>query len=237
LAAHHAAVSLPTASLQAPDKGAAYSGCRGRLNAHANRKDRTMNATRLLATLMLAGLAGAASAQGVAQDVQRDVNQQTRIENGLKSGALTTREAAALEHQESRIDRMQARDLRDGSMSAQEQQRLTQAQNRVSRQISAATHNGATGDPSSASSQRMQQAVQRNVNQEQRIQNGVQSGQLTNREVARLERGQARVDRREARAGRDGHVGAAEAGAINRSENRQSARIHRQRHDRQARQG
>jgi hypothetical protein len=81
----------------------------------------------------------------------------------------------------------------------------------------------------------MQADVQRNINQQQRIESGIQNGSLTNREVARLERGQAHVARKEARAGADGHVGAVEQQRIQRSENRQSRRIFRQKHDAQNR--
>jgi hypothetical protein len=81
----------------------------------------------------------------------------------------------------------------------------------------------------------MQADVQRNINQQQRVEAGVQNGSLTNREVAKLERGQAKVDRKEAVAGADGHVGAHEQARIQRSENHQSKRIHRQKHDAQVR--
>ena len=73
--------------------------------------------------------------------------------------------------------------------------------------------------------------VQRNVNQQQRIEQGIQSGQLTNREVAKLERGEARINRREARAGADGYGGPGEQAGIQRAENRESRRIFREKHD------
>ena len=44
------------------------------------------------------------------QDQQRDVNQQQRIEQGLQSGQLSTKEAGSLEHQEKHVDNMEARD-------------------------------------------------------------------------------------------------------------------------------
>ena len=44
----------------------------------------------------------------------------------------------------------------------------------------------------------MQADVQRNINQQNRVEQGVQSGQLTNKEVSNLERGQSRVNRAEA---------------------------------------
>lgn len=182
---------------------------------------------------VLLAASSAAFAQTAAPTVQRNINQETRIEQGLQSGALNTREAATLQREEARVDHMQAHALKDGKLSAAEQARLTAAQNKTSKDIYDAKHNAATGNPNSASSQRMQADVQRNINQQQRIENGVKSGSLTNREAARLERGQSRVARKEARAGADGHVGAAEQARVQRSENRQSKRIHRQKHDAQ----
>jgi hypothetical protein len=75
--------------------------------------------------------------------------------------------------------------------------------------------------------------VQRNVNQQKRIENGVQNGSLNSREAARMERAQGHVERKEARAGRNGHVSAAEQHRIQRTENRDSRRIFRQKHDAQ----
>jgi hypothetical protein len=191
-----------------------------------------MNRTTLIACLLL-GTGAAAFAQAPAGTVQRDVNQEKRIEQGLQSGALSTREAATLQREESRVDRMQTNALKDGKLSAAEQAKLNAAQNKVSADIYADKHNNVTGNPNSASSKRMQADVQRNINQQQRIENGVQNGSLTNREVARLERGQAKVSHAEAAAGRDGHVGAAEQAHVQRTENRQSRKIYRQKHDAQ----
>src|SRR5690242_4081628 len=163
--------------------------------------------TAVAAALGLA-FCGAAFAQ--AGTVQRDVNQQQRIEQGLQSGQLTTREAGKLEREEARVERDQSRAMQDGKLSPAEKARLAREQNRVSRDIYREKHDAQTGNPNSASSQRMQADVQRNINQQQRIEQGVQSGQLTNREAGKLEHGQAHVDRKEARAGADGHVGAGE---------------------------
>ena len=116
-----------------------------------------------------------------------------------------------------------------------ERAKLNAAQNKTSRDIATATHNGVNGNPLSASSQRMQGDVQRNINQQQRIEAGVQNGSLTNHEVAKLERGQAKVDRKEYVAGRDGHVGAKEQHRVQKSENRQSKRIHHEKTDAQER--
>ena len=184
----------------------------------------------------IAGLFPAmAMAQTAGSEIQRDVNQQQRIEQGLKSGSLTTREASKLERGEARIDRMEANAMKDGNLSPAEKARIQRAQNQESRQINRLENNAARGNPNSASSQRMQADVQRNINQQQRIEQGVQSGQLTNREAGKLERGQARVNRAEARAGADGHVGAGEQRHVQKAENRQSRRIYREKHDAQQR--
>src|SRR5438309_7805579 len=191
------------------------------------------------ATVIAVAVAGlfsvAASAQTAGTEVQRDVNQQQRVEQGLKSGSLNTREASQLERGEARIERMESNAAKDGTLSPAEKARIQRAQNQESRQINRLENNAARGNPNSASSQRMQADVQRNVNQERRIEQGVQSGQLTNREAGRLERGQARVDRAEARAGANGRVSANEQQRIQKAENKQSRPIYREKHDAQKR--
>lgn len=196
-----------------------------------------MKFNALITAALLATSAGAFAQAGTAGSVQRDVNQQERIEQGLKSGQLTTQEAGKLEREESHVDKLQAQALKDGKLTPAEKARLEAAQNKTSRDIAAAKHNGVTGNPNSASSQRMQADVQRNVNQEKRVEAGVRNGSLTNHEVSKLERGQAHVDHKEAAAARDGHVGAAEERGIQHAENKQSRKIHRQKTDAQVRKG
>ena len=196
-----------------------------------------MQTSRLLTSLLLVlGAAGAMAQTTGTGTVQRDVNQQNRIEQGLQNGSLTTREAGKLEREESNIDRMQARDLRDGKLTPRERAQLRRAQDHASRDIHREATDGQLGNPQSASSQRMQADVQRNANQQGRIEEGLQSGQLNAREAARLERGQARVDRGEAHAALNGHVGAREQERIQRRENHQSGEIFRQKHDGQHKQ-
>jgi len=189
-----------------------------------------------IAAAAVAGLFSvAASAQTTGSEVQRDVNQQNRIEQGLKSGSLNTKEASQLERGEARIDKMEANAEKDGKLSPAEKARIQRAQNQESRQINRLESNNVRGNPNSASSQRMQADVQRNVNQQQRIEQGVKSGQLTNREVGKLEAGQSRVDRAEARAGANGHVNANEQRRIQQAENKQSRNVYREKHDAQKR--
>lgn len=74
---------------------------------------------------------------------------------------------------------------------------------------------------------------QRQANQEQRIDQGVASGSLTQREANRLERGQQHVDNMENRAKADGVVTRGERARLHQAQDAQSARIYRQKHDRQ----
>jgi hypothetical protein len=187
------------------------------------------------ALIVSAPLASIVFAQTVGTEVQRDVNQENRIDQGLKSGQLSTGEAAKLERGEARIDRMESNAQKNGNLSPQEAARIQQAQNQESRRINKLENNAVSGNPNSASSQRMQTDVQRNVNQQSRIEQGIQSGAVTNKEASNMERGQARVDRKEAKAGANGHVSAGEQARIQKAENKQSNKIYREKHNNRTR--
>ena len=74
---------------------------------------------------------------------------------------------------------------------------------------------------------------QREANQQARIAEGRQSGQLTHRETPRLERKEARIHRqiRYDRAANHGHLTRAERRHINREQNRVSRRIYHAKHN------
>jgi hypothetical protein len=188
-----------------------------------------------VAALVLSGaaLAQTPAASPAASAVARNVRQEQRIEQGLQSGELNTAEAARLQKQEAKVDHLQARALKDGQVTEAEKQRIATQQNQTSQAIHDAKTNEVKGNPNSASSQRMQTEVQRDVNQQARIGQGLKSGELTHHEAARMERGQSHVAARQAHAGHDGHVSRAEHRRIARAQNHQSRRIHRQKHDAQ----
>lgn len=196
-----------------------------------------MNASRTTRpTLILIALVAMASSSAFAQStpnqaVERNINQQQRIEQGLQNGQLNTKEAGRLEREEGRVEHMEANAMKDGRVTPNEASRINQAQNKLSNDIYREKHDAQTGNPNSASSQRMQQDVQRNTNQQQRINQGLQSGALTQREAGRMERGEAHTNRMEGRAAADGHVGRNEQQRIQHAENRQSGRIYNEKHD------
>lgn len=74
---------------------------------------------------------------------------------------------------------------------------------------------------------------QRQANQQQRIDQGVQSGQLTGKEAARLDKGQAQVEKKEAKAKADGKVTAKERKNLQHAQNQQSKKIKHEKHDKQ----
>ncbi len=76
---------------------------------------------------------------------------------------------------------------------------------------------------------------QRQMNQEQRIDQGIASGQLNQREANRLDRQQDRIDRMENRAKADGVVTDKERARLGAAQNRASRHIAREKHDRQGR--
>src|SRR4051794_13954972 len=77
--------------------------------------------------------------------------------------------------------------------------------------------------------------TKRQVRQQERIEQGVKSGELTKPEAAKLEVREAKIqhDKKEAKA--DGVVTPAERAKLNREENRSSRAIRRQKHDAQVR--
>ena len=75
------------------------------------------------------------------------------------------------------------------------------------------------------------QVDQRQDRQERRIEQGVRTGQLTAREAARLERGQARIRQMERQALADGHISRSERAAIQREQDKQNQLIARLKHN------
>ena len=76
---------------------------------------------------------------------------------------------------------------------------------------------------------------QRQANQERRIDQGIQSGQLTEREADRLQRQQDHIQNMENKALADGNLSKGERRRIRRAQNRASRQIWRQKHDAQTR--
>jgi hypothetical protein len=79
-----------------------------------------------------AGAPGNANAPGVQKRMQ---NQDRRIEQGVKSGELTPKEAGRLEADQARIQQTEERMKSDGNLTGQERQKLNTKQDRASDRI------------------------------------------------------------------------------------------------------
>ena len=73
----------------------------------------------------------------------------------------------------------------------------------------------------------------RQANQEQRIEQGTKSGALNEKETTRLDKGQAKVQKMEDKAVADGTVTAKEKKKIEHTQDQQSKKIAREKHDNQ----
>ncbi len=193
----------------------------------------SMTALTLLTAVPAMAQTTAPATVNATTETQRDVNQQERIEQGLKSGALTPREAARLERRESRVDKMEAKAEKDGTLTDAEKARIQAVQNADSKAIDKQKHDAQTANPNSASDKRMQADVARDINQEKRIEQGEANGSLTSKEAAGLQKGEAKLDTAQAKAAARSGISPHEQRRLQRQQNRESRRIHKQKTDAQ----
>jgi hypothetical protein len=160
---------------------------------------------------------------------QRKENQQDRIANGIQSGKLTAGETKKLEKKEAGVNKeevgMRASD--NGKLTSADRTKLQNQQNHLSKQIYTDKHNAATQHNGSG------MVGQRKENQQDRIANGVRSGQLTAGETAKLENKQQGVNRTAAgmRQANGGKLTAADKTAVNKQQNKTSKQIYTKKHN------
>src|SRR3984893_1015851 len=161
---------------------------------------------------------------------QRKENQQDRIANGVQSGQLTAGETANLEKKEATVN-AEERDMRkldSGHLTTADRKTLNQQQNQLSNQIYRDKHNAAEQNTNPKS-----EVGKRAENQQDRIAQGIKSGQLTPRETANLESKDARINHEihNDRAANGGKLTAGEKAQINRQQNKVSGQIYRDKHN------
>ena len=159
---------------------------------------------------------------------QRKDNQQQRIGNGVENGSLTAGETRSLERQESDVNKEehQMRALDNGKLTQQDRAVLNQQQNHVSKEIYQDKHNAATQNYKG-------EVGARQRNQQERIGQGIKSGQLTARESAHLENQQAHLNKEihNDRAANGGKLTPAERKQVNHQENKTSKAIYDKKHN------
>jgi len=160
---------------------------------------------------------------------QRKENQQERIAQGVKSGQLTAGETANLETKEAAINGETKADraANGGKLTAAEKKQVNGQQNQVSKQIYKDKHNANTahyGD---------NKVGQRRENQQDRIAQGIKSGQLTAGETAKLENQQKGINKQVAadRKANGGTLTASEKKQVNHEQNAASKNIYHQKHN------
>ncbi len=157
----------------------------------------------------------------------REANQSQRISNGLRSGQMTSGEAARATATQSRIDSQVAADraANGGKLTGQERQQINGEQNAASRQIYNENHNANTVAPNAVDN--------REANQQARTAQGLRSGQMTSAEAARTNANQAGVDQQvhNERVANGGALTAQQRRQANRQQNRNSRQIYNEKHN------
>jgi hypothetical protein len=160
---------------------------------------------------------------------QRKENQQDRIAQGVKSGQLTAGETANLEKKEAAINKETATDraANGGKLTTAEKKQVNGQQNQMSKQIYADKHNANTAQYGN------NKVGQRRENQQDRIAQGVKSGQLTAGETAKLENQQKGINKQVAadRKANGGTLTASEKQQVNKEQNAASKNIYHKKHN------
>lgn len=160
---------------------------------------------------------------------QRKENQQDRIANGVKSGQLTAGETANLETKEAAINGETKADraANGGKLTSAEKTQINQQQNGLSKQIYQDKHNANTAQYGN------NKVGQRRENQQDRIAQGVKSGQLTAGETAKLENQQKGINQqvKADRAANGGKLTPGEKQQVNKEQNAASKNIYNKKHN------
>ena len=161
---------------------------------------------------------------------QRKENQQDRIAQGVQSGQLTAGETSNLEKKEAAVNQ-EERDMRkldNGKLTNADKKTLTQQQNQLSNQIYRDKHNAAVQNTNPTS-----EVGKRAENQQDRIAQGIKSGQLTAGEASHLENNEAKINQevRNDRAANGGKLTPQERAQVNRQQNKMSRQIYRDKHN------
>ncbi|MGD0095506.1 MAG: hypothetical protein ABSB60_03365 [Terracidiphilus sp.] len=158
---------------------------------------------------------------------ERAANQDQRIANGLRSGQMTSGEAARAEKTQSHIDQQIHNDraANGGKLTGQEKQQINSEQNAASRQIYNEKHNGNTVKPNEVDN--------REANQQQRTAQGLRSAQMTAGEAARTNRNQANTAQQvhNERTANGGALTPQEKKQANQQENKNSRQIYNEKHN------
>lgn len=100
-----------------------------------------MNSKFLAALVAAAVLPAAAQTASTPRVDQRQANQDARIQQGVKSGELTPKEAAKLDKGQAKVQAVENKAVADGKVTPKERARLEKAQNKQSKKIAKKKNN------------------------------------------------------------------------------------------------
>jgi hypothetical protein len=159
----------------------------------------------------------------------RKTDQQDRIANGVQDGQLTAGETKNLENKEAGINSEEKtmRSDDNGHLTSADRTAINQQQNAVSKNIYQDKHNANTahyGNNEVGARRQMQQ---------DRIANGIRSGQLTPRETSNVEGKEQGVNHEVAgmRAANGGKLTAGDKAVVNHQQNGLSKQIYNKKHN------
>lgn len=182
-----------------------------------------------VAALVMAGSIVFAQSPSAPSVAQRKQNQQDRIANGVDSGQLTAGETKNLENRQANLNQRerQMRSADDGHLTTADRAALNRQQNRLSGQIYQDKHNARTANYGN------NQIGQRRENQQDRIAQGIRSGQMTPGEATRQENREQGLNRQISgmRQADGGHLTAGQRAYVNQQQNKQSGQIYREKHN------
>jgi hypothetical protein len=160
---------------------------------------------------------------------KRHSYQQKRIGEGLENGSLTAGEAKQIENKETKINKEEAkmRKADDGKLTAADKAKLEKQENTVSKDIYAQKHD--------AQHQQMKggEIAQRKRNEQKRIGEGLENGNVTAGEAKRLETQQQGINKTEAgmREADGGKLTKADRKTLNQEQNQASKNIYTKKHN------
>jgi hypothetical protein len=160
---------------------------------------------------------------------ERKTDQQDRIAQGIQSDQLTPGETKNLETKESGINKEEStmRSDDNGHLTAADRTKINNQQNHLSNQIYTDKHNAATDHFGNS------EVGQRQQLQQDRIAQGVKSGQMTAGETARAENQQQGINREVhgMRQANGGKLTGADKAAVNQQQNAASRNIYAKKHN------
>jgi hypothetical protein len=159
----------------------------------------------------------------------RRQNQQNRIANGVQSGQLTAGETKRVESREANVNRevKDDRSADNGKLTTQERQQVNHQQNNLSKSIYADKHNANTAHYGN------NEVGARRQNQQNRIANGIRSGQMTAGETAKTENREQGINQQDKadRQANGGKLTSGEKQQLNGKLNGTSKQIYNQKHN------